>query len=1095
MRTGSFFKIILSFNAMFLLIGCTINLDLVDKTESSVSFDLSNSSQFSFDPEFIELEDGGIALKPVDLFHSDNDFFNGTMSGTTVSESLILKQSGAITDLLAHQNTNLIGYWRFDETISPQIGPLTTEQIGTSGLNPKPGQLNSAIEFDGIDDRADFTSPTLNKITVLGWIRLDSYTNSFPRIISLNRELDVWVDEVFSGFENSLTIRIKYGSATAQWHTPKNSIRLKKWHHFAISYDSTSSSNDPVILIDGVVQNLYERSTPPSGTIDDTAGLSSIGGRPSGSPRPWDGFMDELALYSINLSIDDILSIYNAQREARSDDGSHHPSWTPHWQNVLGYWKMGENGLDSSDNNFHGQKEGDFQNSTDSSQKKVGESSGVFNGIDAALRISHSPTLKPDEFTVSAWFNLSGSPVAQTILSNYEGGGFYLRFNTNDIEFRVEDETTTNHSLTFDHTQLTSGWHHVMAAYGDGQARLYINGSLVSQAKDITGSVGYGFGTQPFCIGADAHLTACTQGPSFYFEGFIDDVVFWDTPLSPSDVIAVYNRQKQLHYGQFESEVIGLGHENASWADLFWTTELPFGKPLNGTNGETKFPDSESALSSYPAVQGDVRLGLLGYWSFDENSENTGPDFSDFTDHSGNDLHFHESEGVGFLAPGALGTGVYFDGVDDFIESPLSISDSIGWNDDFTISLWVNLPQEQVNLGTTLNRILLRTTTSISDNISFRNATNPSSNKIQYFRNDGTNRVTLLSTSEINDGRFHHLLVKKQSDQLFLFIDGVLEDQKTDVTTLNEDFESLRLGRNIGPTSALNGTIDEFGIWSRALTDTEVLQLYRRGANRVKLQIKSCIDENCECESYSANPQGSTLDCDGDGVPNGIDKMDEHQARFVGPGGDGTTFYSELYNRRSEDILFDCAQNFSDTSTLVCSYDEITIDGVTSGSSPGFTLQSHPQFQFPKVNPYFQYRVYLESDENVACGGNPCLPQLSSVGLTVPGTNRYHGETQTIENKIAIAYRSLESIQIQGDDCVSFQLSPNQETYYFWHENKWVESSDPSQRSSAEEVQNNIKAFSSQFGAGRFSFKTFLSSDTHSQCRLSNINLSYKKPL
>jgi len=93
------------------------------------------------------------------------------------------------------------------------------------------------------------------------------------------------------------------------------------------------------------------------------------------------------------------------------------------------------------------------------------------------------------------------------------------------------------------------------------------------------------------------------------------------------------------------------------------------------------------------------------------------------------------------------------------------------------------------------------------------------------------------------------------------------------------------------------GQLDEAAIWNRALSENEVAQLYSRGANRVILQVKSCIDITCNCKSYGAS--GTANNCDGDSELNDIDINDDHKAHFIGPGGDSTTFYSEIYNRNA----------------------------------------------------------------------------------------------------------------------------------------------------------------------------------------------------
>ena len=63
-----------------------------------------------------------------------------------------------------------------------------------------------------------------------------------------------------------------------------------------------------------------------------------------------------------------------------------------------------------------------------------------------------------------------------------------------------------------------------------------------------------------------------------------------------------------------------------------------------------------------------------------------------------------------------------------------------------------------------------------------------------------------------------------------------------------------------------NGRRDGAFITHRALSSAEVLTLYKRGANRLKYQVRSCDDSACVGES------------------------------FIGPDGTGSTYYTELSN-------------------------------------------------------------------------------------------------------------------------------------------------------------------------------------------------------
>ncbi|MCB0391226.1 MAG: hypothetical protein KDD58_08045, partial [Bdellovibrionales bacterium] len=106
------------------------------------------------------------------------------------------------------------------------------------------------------------------------------------------------------------------------------------------------------------------------------------------------------------------------------------------------------------------------------------------------------------------------------------------------------------------------------------------------------------------------------------------------------------------------------------------------------------------------------------------------------------------------------------------------------------------------------------------------------------------------------------------------------------------------LSANDTPGLFFDGKIDEVVYWDKALSDTEIANLYHRGGNRVQIQVRSCSDVSC-----SADPD------------------------FVGISGDSSQYFSELLNN---------------------SLGLPSID--INGSVP--------------TNRYFQYRMYMESDNS-----------------------------------------------------------------------------------------------------------------------------------
>lgn len=104
---------------------------------------------------------------------------------------------------------------------------------------------------------------------------------------------------------------------------------------------------------------------------------------------------------------------------------------------------------------------------------------------------------------------------------------------------------------------------------------------------------------------------------------------------------------------------------------------------------------------------------------------------------------------------------------------------------------------------------------------------------LNYRNNSGTD-YTLATTAAYNDGTWHHVVATiDASGVMLLYVDNTLV--ASGVTASGSMFTGTKkseIGRNWDNTSSgvWVGTLDEIGVWSRALTSTEVSQLYNSGA-------------------------------------------------------------------------------------------------------------------------------------------------------------------------------------------------------------------------------------------------------------------------
>lgn len=170
-----------------------------------------------------------------------------------------------------------------------------------------------------------------------------------------------------------------------------------------------------------------------------------------------------------------------------------------------------------------------------------------------------------------------------------------------------------------------------------------------------------------------------------------------------------------------------------------------------------------------------------------------------------------------------------FDGTNDSI----SISDSSELNfgtGDFSISCWFNTTRTTAQTNGSMALIFKHNTSSPYQGYYFWVGSAGDSNQGKlYFRiRDGTGSSDSGYTPlAYNDGNWHHAVAVRTGNVLKIYVDGT-EVISTSVTSRNVDNTgTLRLGQNnILGNDMFDGNMDEVRIYSRALTDYEIMQLY-----------------------------------------------------------------------------------------------------------------------------------------------------------------------------------------------------------------------------------------------------------------------------
>ena len=211
----------------------------------------------------------------------------------------------------------------------------------------------------------------------------------------------------------------------------------------------------------------------------------------------------------------------------------------------------------------------------------------------------------------------------------------------------------------------------------------------------------------------------------------------------------------------------------------------------------------------------------VGYWSLDDGSGRTA------TDLSGHGNHGTLENGPKWVSEGRGDGALSFNG-NHYISLPPS--PSLDLTGDLTLATWINAKEAGMVLiggyqsfGSTAGYGL-----GIGDDSDTYEGHN---NKVVYWT--GAHGNWVAGNTEMNDGTWHHVAVVVSGDTATFYVDGELDGNADTVAPT-----SYRGRRAIGARSngrdGVVGMMDEVYIFSRALSEEEIMGLYKNNAKPIE---------------------------------------------------------------------------------------------------------------------------------------------------------------------------------------------------------------------------------------------------------------------
>ena len=277
---------------------------------------LSGAGSFDPDGDDLTLSWNWVQLggPAVELFSAEDAvaFFTPQEEGVYVFQISVIDAQDVSTDEVEvvvqaelPLDEGLVSHWLLDEVDGTEASNAVRTEQGTliNGpvWRPNEGKLGGALEFDGIDDYVDLgpvNDVEGTGLTLAFWFKADDFDIHDARFISkasgVQDEDHFWMVSTLN--ESVLRFRLRAGNETTTLISEPGAVSVSSWFHVAATYD-------------GVQMRLYKdgsliASQNKSGEIEKDAGVVAVlGNQPPGAgDRPFDGFIDDVRIYSRALS-------------------------------------------------------------------------------------------------------------------------------------------------------------------------------------------------------------------------------------------------------------------------------------------------------------------------------------------------------------------------------------------------------------------------------------------------------------------------------------------------------------------------------------------------------------------------------------------------------------------------------------------------------------------------------------------------------------------------------------------------------------------------------------------------------------------------
>ena len=361
-----------------------------------------------------------------------------------------------------------------------------------------------------------------------------------------------------------------------------------------------------------------------------------------------------------------------------------------------------------------------------------------------------------------------------------------------------------------------SDYHHVACVYDGDYLIVYFDGILVNQA-DVPNGITDASNDNPVAIGMHGSPNYGCGLPEGYGIGFMDEVAIFNRALSDSEIQQMYNN------GLAGKGCCGVAAPVDSDGDGVPDNE---DNCPNVSNQDQADSDGDGVGDACETVNNaECPDGMVSYWEANGNPQDS------FDSNHGTLM------GGTTFTTGKVGQAFNFDGIDDYVvlNSPVYVPSSSGT----TVAAWIKIDP---SAGTNKRNFIVELGDGQSPNkyqMDFEWSSpayngSPHELSVSYYDTTGRAIMYLIYLVDLADNQWHHVVFSDDyvTRNPKLYVDGIQAPTRLLYymgLPSSQDADNMIIGSRGDKADYFKGDIDEVAIFNRALSDSEIQQMYNNG--------------------------------------------------------------------------------------------------------------------------------------------------------------------------------------------------------------------------------------------------------------------------